>query len=126
MPMSVEPDHSPGIGTSFALWAGCLTGPVAWFVQLEVAYALAAVFGVGSRPFLHVLSMVCLLATAYGCWIAWREWGKAGRAWSSPADEGLTARVRLMGALGVLTCLLSAALILAQWIAIVFLDPRAV
>lgn len=51
-----------------------------------------------------------------------REWGRSGRGWPSGSDEGIVARARFLGVLGLLTCALSAVVILAQWIAVLVLD----
>ena len=57
-----------------------------------------------------------------GAWVAWREWTRAGAEWP---DEGVSpaARSRFMAMLGLLGSLLFAAVILAQWLAKLFLHP---
>ena len=47
------------------LWVGLLAGPVAWAVQLQAAYAMAAWACDGGPAWpLHLTSLVCLLAAA--------------------------------------------------------------
>src|SRR4051812_6294476 len=104
---------------NLVLWAGCLAGPVAWFLQLEATYALAQrACGARSRLALHLTAMACLLLVAAGSWAAWSGWGTVGREWPSGSDEGVIARARFLGALGLMACLLCAVVIVAQWTAV--------
>lgn len=106
------------------LWAGWLAGPVAWFVQVEVVYALASGYcGPKGRLGLHLVSLCCLALAAVGAWVAWQAWVLIGHAESSPSEGATTGRARFMAALGFLGCLLSVVIILAQWIAVWLLDP---
>ncbi len=105
-------------------WAGGLAGPVAWFVQLVGVYALAdRMCTTHGRILLHMFSIVCLLVTGAGCFLAWRLWGEAGGQWPSESDPPVEGRIRLMGALGVMAGVLFAWLICTLWIAIALLDP---
>jgi hypothetical protein len=111
-------------GLNLTLWAGCLAGPIAWFLQLEAVYALASGYcGGKGRLGLHLVSLVCLLLAAGGSWASWKGWGTVGHAWPSESEGGTAGRARFMGALGLMSCLFCALVILAQWIAIVVLDP---
>jgi hypothetical protein len=108
------------------LWAAVLAGPVAWAVQLQTVYALAAPAGEGwSEAPLHVVSLLCLLAAAGGGYLAHRGWRTVG-GWPSGADEAATGRARLLTVLGQLTGALFAVVILAQWTAAVMLPAHPV
>lgn len=58
-------------GRNLALWAGCLTGPVAWFLQLEITYAIAAeTSGSKARIGLHLVTLASLALVGGGAWAA--------------------------------------------------------
>jgi hypothetical protein len=124
--MSIASTASPFSHTrhKLAALAAALAGPLAWFVHLVAGYALTSWECAGhGRLVLHLLSIVCLLATAAGCRLAWIQWGEFGREWPSSSEEAVVGRIRLMGVIGVLAGLLFAWIICTQWIAIAFLDP---
>ncbi len=102
-------------------WFGLLTGPVAWSVQLTLAYALSSWTCDGDTlaP-LHVASLLCLAAAAAGGVAAWRWWRSLG-GWPSDHDEAAAGRTRLMLLLGVMTGTLFSLVIVAQWLAAVVL-----
>jgi hypothetical protein len=105
----------------WVLWTAVLAGPVAWAVQLQAVYTLAAPVSEGGLPaWLHLTSLVCLLAATAGAWLGWRGWRTVG-GWPSERDEPRAGRVRLLTVLGVLTSLLFSVVIVAQWLAVVIL-----
>jgi hypothetical protein len=106
-----------------ALWTGVLAGPLAWMLGLNLQYALVLVAcSGGSMLLLHLVSVVTLAMAAGGAWIAWREWGRAGR--EVPGEGGGTIpRSRFMAAVGLLGSLFFSGVILAQWVGSFFLHP---
>ena len=105
-------------------WAAALAGPIAWFVDLEVVYALAPhACAVGSRLSLHLATIACLGAVALGGAMARVNWERAGRRNPSDTDHGPEADVAFLSLLGLMTASLFGLLIVAQWIAVVALDP---
>ncbi len=103
------------------LWAGFLAGPVAWAVQLQSGYTLAA-WQCDNGPHwpLHLASLVCLLAATGGGYLAWGHWRAVG-GWPSGTDEPTGGRVRLMAVLGMMTAVLFSLVIVAQWVALMVL-----
>jgi hypothetical protein len=124
--VSREGNDVPGVKlvNTRMLWVGLLSGPAAWAVQLQTAYALASwACDSGTVALtLHLVSGACLLAAAGGAGVAWRNWQAAG-GWPSSTDETTTGRTRLMALLGVMTGTLFSLVILAQWVAAMILDP---
>lgn len=105
------------------LWAGVLAGPLAWAVQLQAVYALAApACGTGRLWPLHLTAAACLLVAAGGGWAAWRAWRAVG-GWPDPSDDPATGRTRLMAVLGMMTGVLFSLAIVAQWLAVFTLPP---
>jgi hypothetical protein len=103
------------------LWAGLLAGPVAWAVQLQAVYALAAWACDGGPAWpLHLASLACLLAAGGGAALSWRDW-KAVGGWPGASEAAAVGRTRLLTVLGMMTGVLFALVILAQWIAVIVL-----
>lgn len=105
-------------------WAAALAGPLAWFLNLEAVYALTPLAcASGSRAGLHFTTFGCLAIAAMGAGLAWFNWVWAARSNPSDAEEGWEARVGFLSLLGLGSAALFTLLILAQWIAILVLDP---
>ncbi|HEX2189627.1 MAG TPA: hypothetical protein VHG51_12045 [Longimicrobiaceae bacterium] len=106
-----------------ALWFAVLAGPAAWMLGLNVQYALVRVACARQEVLpLHAVTLATLLLACAGGWVAWREWRRAGGEW--PGEGGGTlSRSRFMTALGLLASGLFALVILAQWVALLFLNP---
>jgi hypothetical protein len=115
---------SPRAADTGQLWVGLLAGPVAWAVQLQAVYALAAWAGDGGSLLpLHLVSLVCLLGAVAGWRLAWRSWRAVG-GWPSGGDEVAAGRTRLMSVLGLMTGTLFSLLIVAHWVAVAMLPPH--
>jgi hypothetical protein len=89
-----------------ALWAGLLTGPIAWLMLLEVNYILAYV-ACESRStwFMHLAVVIALLVVAtagYGAWAASHGNILAAETLTPPlSDETRLQRSRWMSLAGV-------------------------
>ncbi len=105
------------------LWVGLLAGPVAWGVHLQGAFAISAWATERNNPVpLHAISLLCLLTTLGGGALSWRAWRTVGGLPSGTKTPD-TAHVRYLSVVGVMTGVLFACVIVAQWIAVVML-PR--
>ncbi len=106
-----------------ALWVGLLLAPIAFLVNLEVAYALVptACSSHYELP-VHLVHLACLLLTLYGLLTAWRSWKALGATWPSEAGDPL-ARSRFLAGTGLLASAMFVLVILAQWIPSLMLDP---
>lgn len=105
------------------LWAGVLAGPVAWLVHLQTVYVLAVwACGGRGRAALHLVTLLCLAVTAAGIASAWRRWRSVGE-WPSDWGHGRESRVRMLSVLGLLAGTLFALALVAQWFAVLLLDP---
>src|SRR4051794_26633719 len=121
--MSAEPHGPSEAGRTLVLWFGGLGGPLAWFVPQQALYVLN--FGVATpenRLPLHVASAVALLTALAAVAVSRANWRAVG-GWPADADEGRPARLRFLSVLGMLAGSLFALVIVAQWIAVVMLDP---
>jgi hypothetical protein len=106
-----------------ALWVGLLLAPIAFLINLEVAYALvpAACSSRNELP-IHLVHAFCLLLTLYGLVTAWRCWKAAGAIWPGEAGDQLS-RSRFMAGTGLLVSGMFVLVIVAQWIPSFVLDP---
>lgn len=104
-----------------ALWAGVLVGPIAALTQQEINYALVLWACANRQTWpLHLISLAALLLTIVAGFLAFRYWQRES------ADEdtgGSVGRTRLMAGVGSLISLLSALVIIAQWLSIVIHRP---
>lgn len=122
--MATESAHELSRDSSLlSQWMGVLLAPSAWFVQLQTSYLLVF-YACSSRNHftLHLATLLFLLLSAAGGFIAWSNWRRAGRKWP---DEHATpaSRTRFMAVLGLLTSALFFLLILTQGIPSFFLEP---
>lgn len=121
--MTVDPRTDvPDARQIRGLWIGLLLAPIAFLVNLEVAYALvpAACSSRNELP-IHLVHLACLLLTLYALLSAWHSWKAAGT--TSPAEEGGLARSRFMAGTGLLVSAMFMLVIVAQWIPSLVLDP---
>jgi hypothetical protein len=118
-----KPESAPV--TTLALWTGLLLAPIAWAVHLQFVYAASQqVCNERLTPaMLQAASITCLaLAVAAGLLATW-NWFTAGAKWPSDERSDLIARRRFLSAEGMLSALLFALVIAAQWLALVYFSP---
>ena len=105
------------------LWAGVLTGPLAALVQLQTNYALVLwACGAGEKWALHVVALAALLLAACAGLLSLRNWRKTGAGWDDEG-AGVLARSRFMSVVGMFVSVISALVVVAQWIAVFIYDP---
>jgi hypothetical protein len=105
-------------------WVAVFAGPIAWLMDLEIIYALAThACTVGSRLSLHLATFCCLGVVVLAGATARVNWGHAGRANPSDTDHGPEVQVAFLSLLGLMTASLFGLVIIAQWIAVITLDP---
>src|SRR3954464_15613241 len=97
-----------------ALWVGLILAPVAFLINLEVAYALVptACSSHNELP-VHLTHLACLLLALYGLLTARRTWRMIGTIWPGEAGDPL-ARSRFLSGTGTLVSALFVLVILAQ------------
>jgi hypothetical protein len=105
------------------LWYGLLGGPVAWLLGLQADYSLVRLAcAKGTMLPLHLVSLATLLIALGAAAVAWRDWQRAGPEWPGEGG-GVLDRSRFMAAIGLGAGALFSLVILAQWLAKLFLDP---
>ena len=122
------PDESPGNEETrrdvLRLWTGIFAGPFAWFAHQQVSFVMVPwVCRNGEIYWLHLLTVACLAATALAGRIAWDTWKRERHKTRSEPFRPGQQRVIFMAVLGVLGCAFFAAVIVAQEIPNLFLDP---
>jgi hypothetical protein len=122
--MTVDPRTDvPDARHIWALWVGLLLAPIAFLINLEVAYAFVpAACSTRNELPVHLTHLVCLMLTLVGLLTAWRSWKLTGSTW--PGEEGdPLARSRFMAGVGLLVSAMFTLVIVAQWIPSLILDP---
>ena len=115
-----EYEHFPPLPPGTApMWAGVIAAPAAWFVAMQTIYTLTPNACQGRKPLLVVTDVVFLAATIAMAFVCWRY-----RSAHAAAEERHD-RIRFLGSLGVLTCIMTSLVIIAQGIASIMLDPCA-
>jgi hypothetical protein len=104
-------------------WFSVLGPPVAVFLQQQLAYVLVQPACLRRATLLLQLPALAGLAvTCSAGTLAWREWTRAGRRFST--DGGAAIRPDLFfGLVGLAMGSLAMTVILAQWLPTLFLDP---
>jgi hypothetical protein len=130
MPEPTLPEENAALAEEFRerrgiwlMWFAVFAGPLAWLVGLNAAYALVRVAcAKESMLYLHAVSLLTLLLALSGGAVAHREWRRSGATWDDERG-GTLPRTRFMTAVGILGSGLFAAVIIAQWVANLFLHP---
>lgn len=105
------------------LWAGVLVGPLATLVQLQTNYALVLwACGAGRTWALHLVALAALLLCAAAGLLSLRNWRKTGAGWEDEG-AGVLPRSRFMSVVGMFVSLMSALVVVAQWIAVFVYNP---
>jgi hypothetical protein len=113
----------PDAGAIRALWTGVLLPPIAFLINLEVAYALVPKACASRNTLvLHLVHLVCLGLVLLGGLIAWHCWKVTGAEWPGEGG-GPLARSRFMAGIGVLMSGFVALVIVADWIPSFMLNP---
>ena len=122
MPIDTQTQRTDGTGIA-AQWAGALLGPLAFLIQLEVAYLLVPracdAGAIWPVHLAHALSLLLALAGATIAWRQWRRWERVQRAdgGGPEARSRFMAEVALPGSVGFVL------VILALWLPTFLLHP---
>ena len=115
-------DFKEGAGP-WSLWAGVLAAPLAMLVELQTNYALVLWACRAGREWpLHLVALAALLVATGGGLLSWRNWQRAGANWEEEG-AGVLPRSRFMAAVGLMISLLTALVVVAQWIPIFIHGP---
>jgi len=119
--------HSGNLPTLRSEWLGLLGAPAGWILQFFLIYPLTLAVCAGHTSlWLHACALLGFAAAVVGGLTALRNWRAADHASPREAPEYSQApigRARLMAIVGVMEGALFGILILAQWIAVITLDP---
>jgi hypothetical protein len=115
-------EHSQ-ITRSRAEWAGILTGPIVWLLNLQTTYSLVHWACLNKQLYpLRLASLFFLALTAVAGIISLNIFQKLkGEARVTPPED--IARQRFMVSLGMMTSALFALAIIAQGLATFFINP---
>jgi hypothetical protein len=105
-----------------ASWTALFAGPIAWFADQQVSYALVpwACAG-GPAAAIHAANVVALAIVLVGAALGLRGWRRTGSV-SDELDRP-SGRARFLGLLGLMLCLFFALPIVLQGVAGLILDP---
>ena len=120
--MASSNHHSPQ-AEGLALGVGILLGPLAWFLHQQVSYLLVSrACATGSLVLLYVWSAAMLLVVGGGASLSWKSFKRAAGGRSDGGDEVLD---RFLALGGLMSSGLFSALIVAQWVPTILVDPCA-
>jgi hypothetical protein len=128
---SFEAINQPAEGAgAFTRWPGLLSlslglllGPIVALANQEMIYSANMwACGHGARGTMHVIPLLCLTVALGAGLTARRDWKAVG---GGVHDEDATVeqRTRFVALLGMAMSAFSAAVIVAQWAAVVVFDP---
>ena len=101
---------------SLALWAGVLTGPIAWLCSFEARFALAPwACTFQSKAVLFGIAVAALIVCGGSAFLAWREWKALGQH-GPTADASSDARATFMAIGGMAVSLGCCMIVIAQTI----------
>jgi hypothetical protein len=125
MPSSISRPVSHERWRLAALWAGLLTGPIAWLALLELNYVLAhAACGTRATWFMHLATGIAVVLVAGAGYAAWAAYLLAGGTRALPlSDETRVQRSRWMSRAGVAFSAWFILVILAMEVPLVVLRP---
>jgi hypothetical protein len=127
MPSSTLPRGSfDGGWRLLALWAGLLTGPLAWAALLQTNYVLGYVACERRESWmLHLATVVALLLVGAAAVVAWRAAPAMGTDDHESTDPrvGSLLRARFMATGGLALCAFFTIVILATHVPAVLLHP---
>jgi len=104
-------------------WATVLVPPLAALGQETTNYILVAPSCLaGTELWLHLVSLAAFLVSISMVPIALGWWRRTGWRWPGESG-GPPARTRLLGVLGAWSGIIFGLVIIAQWLAVVFLTP---
>lgn len=113
--------HFNQTGAILWLWFGALASPVVWIFDQQIKYMiLTYVCSNAGLMILHVVTLLSLLVVGGGVLVSWRS---LRQAQTGDSKNGVVARTRFMGLLGILSGILFALLIIAQWLPSFFFHP---
>ena len=124
--VEIEGPERPGRPGGGAQWLGITLPAMAMLVNVGLGYSLATwSCGDKSQWALHATSAVLLLIALAAGLVALREWRRGDdRNGVMPDDRpDAVARTRFLGGMGVASSALFSWIIIAQWLANVFLGP---
>ena len=105
------------------LWTGVLLSPIAWAAQLQAVYVLAdqACKGNVARVALDGATIGCLALALLGGLLSAVQWRRGRRL--ARESEILWRRAHWMALEGMLSGVLFGVVIVAQWLAVMYLNP---
>jgi hypothetical protein len=113
-------ERVPGL---LRLWLGVLVPPLAALANQEVTYAMVSWSCVERvHGTLHLVPLVALVIALAAGALGFREWRRLGSEWPSEG-AGVVPRSRMLAVLGAASGAFFALLIIAQWLAAVFIEP---
>jgi hypothetical protein len=122
MPIDTEIRVPDGTGIG-AQWAGNLLAPIAFLLQLEIAYFIVPRACHAGVVFpIHLAHLGALLIALAGGVTAWRQWQRWGRDWPA-AGPGPETRSRFMAEVALLVSAGFTLVILALWLPTFWLHP---
>ena len=115
------PPEQDGGPAPVAQWVGVFLAPATFAAHLQINYLLVrwACLRNGDL-WVHVVDVLAVLLAAFGTFVAWRVWERAGRTEPSEAGGSLP-RTRFLGVTGAGFSGLITLILFAQWVGAFFI-----
>ena len=106
------------------VWIALGIPPLAWFAAQNVGYFFVAWACArrGGELVLHAISLGGVAACLFAGWLAWGVLRDIGPRGDDDHDDPLQ-RTRFLGRLAIAGALILALIVVAQWMAVLILDP---
>jgi hypothetical protein len=111
------------IGRDLALWISILLGPIAWFLNFQIIYGFAAVACKTGKLRMFVSCGITLAIVLIGLILSIWLLGVSRHSEPDELNQRLANRARFMAAVGLLSNIMFALVVIAQIIASVMVDP---
>ena len=116
------PPEQDGGPAPVAQWVGLFLAPAVFAAHLQINYVLVRWACLRDADvWLHVVDVLAVLLAAFGTFVAWRVWERAGRM-EPGEDGGSLPRTRFLGVTGVGFSGLITLVLFAQWVGAFFIS----
>ena len=107
------------------LWFGFVGGPLAWYLHLNISYALVRLIcATGDTLLLHLTTLATLALAVAALVVAWLSWRRL-RQPEVTTGSGTLGRSRFLAVGGIALSGFFALILIAAWIPDFLIDPCA-
>jgi hypothetical protein len=122
MPTASKTEKAYGDGGFFGLTLGLILGPVVALVNQAAIYIVnMRACGRDLHQWMHVIPVACLVLVGIAALVA--ESNRRGASRDGESNDVVVSRTYFLAVLGLGISLISAIVIIAQWVSVISFDP---